>query len=81
MIYFMNIEDLTCNFCGIYCFFSFSTSFYPIWMKKYQNLAKIKGYMTTNLVWSKPVLTGPRTAVFFSPCLNESKGPGLAVWS
>ena len=23
MIYFVNIKDLMCNFCGIYCFFFF----------------------------------------------------------
>ena len=81
MIYFVNVKYLTCNFCGIYCLFFFSASFYLIWMKKKKNLAKIKGYMTTYPVWSELVLTSPRTTVFFGPCLNELEGPGLAFWS
>ena len=55
MIYFMNTKDLIATFVAFTVFF-FSTSLYTIWMKKiYQNLAKIKGYMTIDLVWSDPV--------------------------
>ena len=81
MIYFVNIKDLTCNFCGVYCFFFSQPVFIQFGWKKNQNLAKIKGYTTTDPVRSELVLTGPRTAVFFNPCINESEGPGPAVQS
>ena len=59
----------------------FSTSFYPIWMKK------INIYLQFKAIWLPPrfglslILTSPRTVVFFGPCLNELEGPGLVVQS
>ena len=47
MIYFVNIKDLTCNFCSVYCFFFLNQFLSDLDEKKYQNLAKIKGYKTT----------------------------------
>jgi hypothetical protein len=47
MLYFMKFKILSGNFCGFYEFFYFSARFHPIWMKKYQNLDKHQGYMST----------------------------------
>ena len=76
--YILWMSKIWCATFAVFTVFFFSQPvFIQFGWKKYQNLAKVKGYTTTDLVQSEPFLTGPRTTVFFSPCLNEMKGPDL----
>ena len=57
--------------------FLFLSQFLPdLDEKLYQNLAQNYGYKTIDSVRSKPVLTGPKTAVRTGPILNKLEGPG-----
>ena len=57
MLYFVKFENLTANFCSFYCFLFISQpAFNQFEWKLYQNLAKYRGYITTDQLQLKLIL-------------------------